>query len=192
MLPADAEQITNYRFVQNVQSSSLSISASLKASQLSSNLALLRSNAQFVSSRIVVQAALRQYNVHGDNSADNWLSPNADMQAAIGGSASGAGVGGALLLQTQILAVKDNGPAGRFSLINTTSDAIPAPIRLPYNHANGSAVYLGDQGLGYPPNLYPNFTYSDIPLGGGQQIPAAEYNGAVLSPIRNQALLLSP
>jgi osomolarity two-component system sensor histidine kinase SLN1 len=33
-------------------------------------------------------------------------------------------------------------------------------IQLPYTYSNGSAVYLGDPGEGYPSALYPNFTYS--------------------------------
>lgn len=32
-------------------------------------------------------------------------------------------------------------------------------VKLPYTHPNGSAIYLGEPGLGYPPSLYPNFTY---------------------------------
>lgn len=33
-------------------------------------------------------------------------------------------------------------------------------IQLPYNTSNGSAVFLGDPGEGYPSPLYPNLTYS--------------------------------
>ena len=48
-------------------------------------------------------------------------------------------------------------------MVNVTGDGVQGQIKLPYNHPNGSAVYLGDPGLGYPPALYPNFTYTNGP-----------------------------
>ena len=43
-------------------------------------------------------------------------------------------------------------------LVNVTADGM-APVKLPYADPDGSAVYLGDSPLGYPPMLYPNLTY---------------------------------
>jgi len=34
-------------------------------------------------------------------------------------------------------------------------------VKLPYGSADGSDVYLGDPGYGYPPSLYPNLTYTN-------------------------------
>lgn len=187
-----ATWITNYRFVLNVQSSALSIAASLKASQLASNLALIENSAQFLASRVLVQQSLQQYNDNGNNSAGHWTAAGADMQAAIGGPVSRGAVGNNLLLQSQILGASDNGPAGSTSLINTTSSQVAGNIQLPYNYPNGTPVFLGDDGLGYPSNLYPNFTYFNVTGDDGQLVLAASYDGAVLSPARNQALLLGP
>lgn len=36
-------------------------------------------------------------------------------------------------------------------------------IKLPYKYPNGGEVFLGDEGIGYPPELYPNLTYIDGP-----------------------------
>ena len=44
--------------------------------------------------------------------------------------------------------------------MNVTGIGIGKAIQLPYFHPNGTPVYLGEPGLGYPPALYPNFTYN--------------------------------
>ncbi|PNS21637.1 Histidine protein kinase 1 [Sphaceloma murrayae] len=187
-----ATWVTNYNFVLGIRSSRLSISASLKASQMASNLALLENSAQFVASRIVVQEALQNYNDNGDNSQTNWARAIPDMQAAIGGPASGGAVGRSLLLQSQIRPRTSNGPAGAAAVLNTTSMEIERSIKLPYTYPNGSDVYLGDDGLGFPPELYPNLTFSTITTDSGVEAAAAEYQGDVISPVRSQALLLGP
>ncbi|KAF4556094.1 Histidine kinase-, DNA gyrase B-, and HSP90-like ATPase-like protein 5 [Elsinoe fawcettii] len=189
---AIATWYTNYSFVLGVRGTRLAISASLKASQLASNLALLENSVQFTASRIVVQDALRRYNEDGDNSQDNWSRTIPDMAAAIGGPASGGAVGRSLLLQSQIRPRTNTGPAGSSPVLNTTSAEIIGRIKLPYSYPNGTDVYLGDEGLGFPPALYPNFTYSNIVNSDGVEVATADYQGDVISPLRNQALLLGP
>lgn len=49
-------------------------------------------------------------------------------------------------------------------LLSVTSDTVP-DITLPYTYANGSQVKLGSDSLGYPPELYPNLTYTNSPGG---------------------------
>ncbi|TKX20613.1 two-component system protein B [Elsinoe australis] len=187
-----ATWFTNYNFVLGVRSTRLSISASLKASQLSSNLALLENSVQFVASRIVVQEALQNYNDNGDNSETNWARAVPDMEAAVGGPASGGAVGRSLLLQSQIRARSDTGPAGNIPVLNTTSNEILGQIKLPYLYPNGTDVYLGDEGIGFPPNLYPNITYGSIRTDAGDEVATANYQDDVISPVRSQALLLGP
>jgi osomolarity two-component system sensor histidine kinase SLN1 len=51
----------------------------------------------------------------------------------------------------------ETGEATSRPLLNVTSDEVPE-ITLPYTYSNGTAVLLGDEGLGYPPSLYPNLT----------------------------------
>lgn len=61
-------------------------------------------------------------------------------------------------------------------------------IKLPYASPNGSDVYLGDPGLGYPPTLFPNLTYGAIPP--GTHASTVSYDGHVLDP--NTPLFLGP
>ncbi|KAF2155296.1 hypothetical protein K461DRAFT_285291 [Myriangium duriaei CBS 260.36] len=181
--------VTTTKYVYAARKTRLAMSASLKASQLSSSLALMQNSVQFTASRVIVQQELSNYN---NNGTADFSGAVPDMAAAIGGPASGGAVGSNLLLQSQIFAAKGDGPAGSTSLINTTNPDILGKVKLPYTHPNGSAVYLGDSGLGFPPQLYPNFTYSDVTASDGQKLSAADYNGLVLSPIDSQALLLGP
>jgi len=67
---------------------------------------------------------------------------------------------------------------------------VAGQVKLPYNYPNGSEVFLGDDGLGYPPNLYPNLTYFST-TSGSTTVAEAGYDGAVLSPT-SSTLLLGP
>lgn len=42
-----------------------------------------------------------------------------------------------------------------------TRSSVRGKILLPYTYENGSSAYLGDDGIGYPPKLFPNFTFGD-------------------------------
>jgi osomolarity two-component system sensor histidine kinase SLN1 len=59
----------------------------------------------------------------------------------------------------QAIIFSRNGQGNPHGLLNVTTQDI-AEITLPYTYPNGTAVMLGDEGLGYPPALYPNLTYS--------------------------------
>jgi osomolarity two-component system sensor histidine kinase SLN1 len=54
-------------------------------------------------------------------------------------------------------------PEARYGIVNVTGDGIQGQFKLPYTYPNGSSVYLGDPGMGFPPALYPNFTYTQGP-----------------------------
>lgn len=92
----------------------------------------------------------------GNNTNENWQRTQADV--------SGALANGELLLQARIYPANDTGNATAISgLVNVTSDAVGGDIQLPYTNPDGSPVYLGQPGLGYPPSLYPNLTYFGSP-----------------------------
>lgn len=59
-------------------------------------------------------------------------------------------------------------------------------IELPYDYSNGSKIYLGDPGLGYPRELYPNLTYVDH----GTHIHRVGYESMTLN--YNSSLILGP
>ncbi|KAG9537309.1 putative histidine kinase HHK5p, partial [Aureobasidium melanogenum] len=180
---------TNHNFVLEIRTTRLSLTASLKAAQIASNLALIQNSVQLVSSRIVMQSALKRYNLQGNNTAANWESAQSDFDAAIAAPASGA-VGQALMLQGKIFPRDANGPNGHYSVLNATSENIES-ILLPYKAPNGSDVYLSDTDYGYPPELYPNLTYFSVPVNSTYRESRAIYNGEVLQ-APNSTLLLGP
>lgn len=108
-----------------------------------------------------------------------------DIQGAI------AGVGtSAMLLQARLLSKNGTGVSGPYGLVNVTGDAVFKQVLLPYKQPNGSAIYLGDDGLGYPPNLYPNLTYTSTVINNTFNESAAFFDGSLL-PL-DTALLLGP
>jgi osomolarity two-component system, sensor histidine kinase SLN1 len=66
----------------------------------------------------------------------------------------------ALLLQAVIFPDNNQVSETVNGVVNVTGNGVQGTIKLPYHHPNGSAVYLGDPGLGYPTMLYPNLTYT--------------------------------
>jgi osomolarity two-component system sensor histidine kinase SLN1 len=68
-----------------------------------------------------------------------------------------------LLLQAIIYPNNGQVPEARYGIVNVTGDGVQGQFKLPCTHPNGSAVYLGDPGMGYPPSLYPNLTYTQGP-----------------------------
>jgi len=164
--------------------SSLSLTASLKAAQLSSNLLLLQSSVQAMSTRIVVQNVLLLYN-EGNNTQENWSRAAADLQTAIGGGPTSA-----LLLQVILFSKNGTGIGDPHGLLNITGDGIRGKIQLPYSYQNSTALFLGDIGLGYPPSLYPNFTYTTSVINSTHNSSAAFFNGDPL--YSDSTLLLGP
>ncbi|KAL4978743.1 Two-component system protein B [Aspergillus desertorum] len=148
---AIATWINNYNFVVDVKSQSLELVATIKSSQIASNLDLLETTCKTIVTRILIQSALQRYYA-GNTSEENFASSITDVQSALGSR------GYLSLYQASIYAknVVDGEKTAR-RLLNVTSDEVPQ-IRLPYDQPNGTAVMLGDEGLGYPPSLYPNLT----------------------------------
>lgn len=132
------------------RSQGLELVATIKASQIASNLELLQVNCQTISTRLLIQSALRRYYA-GNKSETNWVNSLSDFQAALGNR-------GELDLYQAILYSK-NGVDGQERLLSVTRNSVP-DITLPFTYSNGTSVMLGDDGPGYPPSLYPNITYT--------------------------------
>lgn len=125
-----------------------------------------------------------RYN-QGDNTKDNWSRAAADLQTAIAGGGTSA-----LLLQTILFSKNGSGTGNPHGLLNVTGDGIRGKIPLPYAYPNGTAVVLGDDGLGYPSMLYPNFTYTTSIINSTYNSSNAFFNGDPL--YSNSTLLLGP
>ncbi|RAQ50946.1 two-component system protein B [Aspergillus flavus] len=147
---AVATWTTTYSFVVDVESQGLELVATIKASQIASSLELLEVTCKTISTRLLVQSALRRYYA-GNISEANWATSITDVQSALGSRG--------YLSTYQAILYSKNGQGGRERLLNVTSDSVPE-ITLPYTYPNGSSVKLGDEGLGYPSVLYPNLTYT--------------------------------
>ncbi|KAK5111598.1 hypothetical protein LTR85_011827 [Meristemomyces frigidus] len=182
-----ATWVANHNFVLSIRSSRLSLTASLKAAQLASNLNLMQTSANFVTTRVLIQSALQRYADTGNNSYANWVRASADMDSAISG---GGSLGQSLLAQAQVFPASASGPAGPYSVLNTTSDSVNGTLVLPYNCADGSQAVMGTGDCGYPPMLYPNLTYISQHYNSTYNVSDAEFDGDILGP--NSALLLGP
>jgi osomolarity two-component system sensor histidine kinase SLN1 len=181
--------------------SGLSLTASLKATQLSSTLLLYESQVKSTSTRLLVQSALQRYAqgnnpnfsvasvcghllitsfLSGNNTDSNWSRTKTDLESALGT--------GDILVQSSIFPATSNDSTTFLpSLVNVTSPNVVGMIALPFTSANGSSIYLGDVGLGYPPELYPNITYNAT---AANPMTAASSNGVVLD--ARGALFLGP
>ncbi|KAJ5485503.1 Two-component system protein B [Penicillium diatomitis] len=158
---AIATWFTTYEFVVEVGSQGLELVASIKASQIASTLEVLEVTCKTISTRILIQAALKR-NINGNTTSGNWDDSLLDFQSALGSR-------GYLSLY-QVMLYSRDGKQGSSRLLNVTSDSLPK-ITLPWTAENGSAVQLGS--TVFPPSLYPNITYSESSTKGGTSSPAA-------------------
>ena len=161
----------------------LSLTASLKASRITSQLELIQTSCYTISSRLLIQDALQSYYDTGDA---EWNGASIDLTSAL---SVGANTG---LLQARIFPRNTTGPER--ALLNVTS-LNAEPIVLPYAAPNGSEVRLGDPEYGYPPNLYPNITYIDLDRANSirpdvQAMAAEAFPGVWIS--QDGGLLLGP
>ena len=86
---AIATWINNHNFVTDITSNSLSLAASLKASQIASDLLLIQATCSTIVTRILLQDALKSY-YKGNTSEENWAGALPDVRGALrsGGFAS--------------------------------------------------------------------------------------------------------
>lgn len=172
------------RFVSDVESSSLSLTASLKAARVSSEIDLVQTTCENMASRILIQQALVGF-YQGNHSDSNWNNAEADMQSAL------SVAGFTNLYQGRLYSRNTTGEAT--GLLNVTGQGVS--IELPYKYENGSSVNLGDPGRGYPHDLYPNITYSDSGLPSAVDNTTNGYFAYAFPNVRltnNGGLLLGP
>lgn len=154
----------------------MSLTASLKAAQMSSNLLLLQASIRSTATRVLIQSALQRYN-NGNNSAQNWSRPEQDLQAVFQGDQTAS-----QLLQARIYPANSS----KISLLNATAANVLNSITLPYQDPSGSNATFGGP-WGYPPELYPSFTPYEIPVNSTFNQTVANFNGR---PIDGENFLL--
>ncbi|KAK5114678.1 hypothetical protein LTR62_002251 [Meristemomyces frigidus] len=165
--------------------STLSLTASLKASQLSSNLNVLQSIVQAEATRSPLQIALQNYE-YGNVTAADWEAAHSNLGVTLGDGGITA-----LLLQARVFPKDASGPAASSALLNVTGQArLDGQLLLGYNYSSGKEVFLGDPGPGYPSVLYPNLTYASKVVNNTINGPLAFSDGVPL--YLNSSLLLGP
>jgi len=147
-------------FVIGVRSDGLALTASLKAARISSEIELIQTACQTISTRVQLQNALFEFysrNYHNITDKDDpFQYARDDLVTALGRT------GFSSLLQARLYSRNTTGPST--GLLNVTGIGATdgGRILLPYKAPDGSDVYLGDEPWGYPPQLYPNVTYRDL------------------------------
>ncbi|KAL9125721.1 MAG: hypothetical protein Q9217_005123 [Psora testacea] len=169
---------------QQLRSSSLSLTASLYTEQLNSNLFLLLSSVQAISTRVLVQNALQRYH-QGNDTDSNWIRAVSDLQSALG-----VGGASAMLLQAQVVSKNTTGLRGPYSLLNVTRVDVFGKIPLPYLDLNGTRPYLGDNDTGYPAALYPTLEYNSTIINATFNASHAFFAGKQL--YANSSIFLGP
>ncbi|KAI1085149.1 putative histidine kinase SlnCl1 [Whalleya microplaca] len=141
-------------FVVGISSDGLSLTASLKAAQVSSEIELVQTTCNTISTRLLLQNAFQSFYL-GNRSTDVWDYAAADLRSALNNQLPGS----ANLLQARLYSRNQTGSDSPDGLLNVTGDHI-SQITLPYKGDDGSDVIFGSA-AGYPPTLYPNITYYD-------------------------------
>lgn len=78
--------------VLTLRSQRLSLTADLKSASIAQSLLILRNAAQSVTTRVIVQNAIKRYIFEGNNTEQNWSRATDDLSVAM--SSSGGGFGG--------------------------------------------------------------------------------------------------
>ena len=179
----------DYRTDRLYRSSRLTLTASLKAQQVGSAISLVRSSVGAITTRLLIQSALQRYNYGGNTTAANWARTIDDLRVALNGATS---LG--ILMQARFVGRNDTlARNGNNTLVQATGNDLAGQVRLPWDAPNGDAVYLGDDrypALSYPPNLYPNLTYTEEEVNSTFSRYYATYDGYRLD--WQSQLLLGP
>ena len=107
------------------------------------------------------------------------------MQSALSGGSSPD-----MLLVAQVVSKNGTGSGGPYGLLNVTSPYIQGEIPLPHLYGNGTPVYLGDNGTGYPPAAFPNLTFTSTVVNSTFNRSNAFWNGEPL--YSNSTIFLGP
>ena len=95
-----------------------------------------------------------------------------------------------MLLEAQVFSKNGTGVGGPYGLLNVSSPAIADAIPLPFLDPDGTSVYLGDNGTGYPAQLYPNLTFTSTVINSTFNQSDAFWNGQRL--YENTTIFLGP
>jgi osomolarity two-component system sensor histidine kinase SLN1 len=148
------------------------LTASLKAAQLSSNLALMQILVLQGANRLSPQAALQRYYT-GNNTEDNWERTGEDFDAIFSGDASTR-----VALQAQLYPRNSS----IVSVFNRTANTV-SDIVLPFKTPSGRNATLGDPVYGFIPELYPKFDVQQIPYNATFNEYKAYLNGRLIDNI---------
>ncbi|KAF2868633.1 putative histidine kinase HHK5p [Massariosphaeria phaeospora] len=174
---AIATWVTNHNFVLGIRATRLSLTASLKSAQLSSNLLLMQATVRQTATRLAIQSALQRYYT-GNNTEANWSRSRDDLAAVFSGDMESR-----LAVQARIYGQNTS----EFSIFNSTADSMQSmPLLLP----DGSSTTFGDPQNGFIADLYPTFTTTEIPFNATLNRTIAEYQGRTVD--GNSYLLTGP
>lgn len=162
---AIATWITNHNFVLGVRATRLTLTASLKAAQLSSNLALMQILAQQAANRLAPQSALQRHYA-GNLTNGNWQRTGEDYDAIFSGDAKTR-----VAIQARIYAYNSSSEV----LFSRTASTV-ADVVLPFTRADGQNATLGSPD-GFIPELYPAFAVETIPFNSTFNTFRAHYDG---------------
>ncbi|KAI5843914.1 hypothetical protein DFP73DRAFT_478292 [Morchella snyderi] len=176
--------VHNYRLVLDVRSSRFSLTASLKAIQVAQSLTLLHNTVYAISTRAILQSALRRYQ-QGNNTYENWSRTLEDLQNSA--SASTGGFGEVL----QVVVFDENLGNGIPGVPNgtITDDGTVVGGRNYTGTTNNGTRYNATHGLpyhdGYPNALYPFADRSSMTTPANYFTPKYIYDkrGLVLGPM---------
>lgn len=143
---AIATWITNHHFVLEIRSSALSLTASLKSAQLTSNLLVMETTARQTASRLAIQSALSRYINENNNTDQNWSKARDDFSAIFTGEGDAR-----LAVQVRLYARNSSDTV----LVDWTKDTLEG-LPLPFNGSDGRRAMFGDNKTVIP-DLYPKF-----------------------------------
>jgi osomolarity two-component system, sensor histidine kinase SLN1 len=144
-----------HEFITEVSAETLAITAGVKANSMATDISFYEDLVQAVSTRSAIQEDLGQYN-NGNRSGALLDKLGTEIRYALAG-----GIENKLLLQAVVYPRTPATSRRMQAIVNATGEGVGDTIPLPSTYANGSQVYLGDPGQGYPSTLYPNYTYPD-------------------------------
>ncbi|KAL2264889.1 hypothetical protein VTJ83DRAFT_7399 [Remersonia thermophila] len=145
-------------FVVGVSKDALLLTASLKAARVTSELNLIQTACQTISSRVTLQDALESfYSNNTTTDTPEFEKAKQDLESALGGS------GFSELLQARLYSRNPTENNTALLSINGIGSNVEGSILLPYLTPDGAHAVLGEPNYGFPPWLYPNITYKPNP-----------------------------
>lgn len=161
------------------RSTRLTLTASLKAAQLSSNLALMQILTQQAANRLSPQFALRRF-YGGNNTTDNWARVGEDYDAIFSGDAKTR-----VAVQARIYPYNTSATP----VFSRTAPSM-MDVVLPVLKPDGQNATMGDAEYGFLPDLYPKFTVQSTPYNSTFDLYKAYFQGRTID--NTSYLLLGP